>query len=144
MIIKVILFYIVIFLTNIFIKKKNYLRSTTGSSHQNFANISIPLSGGIFLAFPIVYFLYEAYTAIIIVFLLFFLLGVFSDLNIINSPKKRFFFQLIILIVFTFYTQLEVFPTRIFIIDNYLMGTFISFFFYCILFDGINKWFEFY
>ena len=40
MIIKVILFYIVIFLTNIFIKKKNYLRSATGSSHQNFANIS--------------------------------------------------------------------------------------------------------
>ena len=79
MIIKVILFYITIFLTNIFIKKKkNYLRSTTGSSHQNFANISIPLSGGVFLAFPIVYFLYEAYTAIIIVFLLFFFLEYFQ------------------------------------------------------------------
>ena len=142
MIIKVILFYITIFLTNIFIKKKNYLRSTTGSSHQNFANISIPLSGGVFLAFPIVYFLYEAYTAIIMVFLLFFFLGIFSDLNIINSPKKRFFFQLIILIIFTFYTQLEVFPTRIFFIDNYLMGTFISFFFtaFClmVLINGSN------
>ncbi len=142
MIIKIILFYIAIFLTNIFIKKKNYLKSTTGSSHQNFANISIPLSGGVFMALPIVYFLYEAYTLIIIVFLLFFLLGVFSDLNIINSPKKRFFFQLIILIVFTFYTQLEVFPTRILVIDNYLMGTFISFFFtaFClmVLINGSN------
>ncbi len=142
MIIKVILFYIVIFLINTFIKKKKYLRSTTGSSHQNFANISIPLSGGIFLAFPILYFLYEAYTIITIVYLLFLLLGISSDLNIIDSPKKRFLFQFIILIVFTFYTQMEVFPSRIFFIDNFLMGTFISFFFtaFClmVLINGSN------
>ena len=142
MIIKVILSYFLIFSINFFFKKKNYLRSINSSEHQNFANTSIPLSGGIFLSFPIIYFIYETYSIIALVFLLFMMLGIFSDLNIIGAPKKRFLFQLTILIIFTVYSKLEVFPSRIFLIDNYLMGTLISFLFtaFClmVLINGSN------
>ena len=64
MIIKVILFYILIFLTNIFIKKKKtYLRSTTLVFSSKFSNISmLTIWWCISSIHPIVYFLYEAYT----------------------------------------------------------------------------------
>ena len=142
MIIKIIFVYLIIFILNFIFKKLGYLNSTTGSSHQTFANVSIPLSGGIFICFPMVYLFSQIYFEITLVYFLIFILGILSDLNIIQSPKKRFLFQLIIIIIFTFYLQLEVLPSRILFLDNFLMGTFISFIFtsFClmVLINGSN------
>ena len=142
MIIKIIFIYLIIFILNFIFKKLGYLNSNTGSSHQTFANVSIPLSGGIFICFPMIYLFSQIYFEITLVYFLIFILGILSDLNIIQSPKKRFLFQLIIIIIFTFYLQLEVLPSRILFLDNFLMGTFISFIFtsFClmVLINGSN------
>ena len=142
MIIKIIFIYLIIFTLNFIFKKLGYLNSNTGSSHQTFTNVSIPLSGGIFICFPMIYLFSQIYFEITLVYFLIFILGILSDLNIIQSPKKRFLFQLIIIIIFTFYLQLEVLPSRILFLDNFLMGTFISFIFtsFClmVLINGSN------
>ena len=142
MIIKILFLYLLIFLINFCFKKLNYLKSSTGSSHQLFANISIPLSGGILICFPIVFFFSQVYFEITAIYFLIFILGILSDLNIIESPRKRFFYQLIIIIFFSFYTQLEVLPSRISFVDNLFMGTFLSFLFtsFClmVLINGSN------
>ncbi len=142
MILKIIFIYLLIFLINFSFKKLNYLKSSTGSSHQLFANTSTPLSGGVLICFPIIFFFSQIYIEIVIVYFLIFILGILSDLNIIESPKKRFLYQIIIIIFFSFYLELEVLPSRIFILDDFLMGTFLSFIFtsFClmVLINGSN------
>ena len=142
MILKIALIYLLIFLINLGFKKLNYLKSSTGSSHQLFANISIPMSGGILICFPVIFFFSQIYTEFIVIYFFIFILGILSDLNIIESPKKRFLYQIIIIIFFSFYMQLEVLPSRILIVDNFLMGTFLSFIFssFClmVLINGSN------
>ncbi len=142
MILKIILIYILIYLINLCLKKLNYLKSSTGSSHQLFANISIPLSGGILIFFPLIFFFAQIYTEIVLIYFLIFILGILSDLNILESPKKRFFYQVIIIIIFSSYMQMEVLPSRILIVDNFLMGTYFSFIFtsFClmVLINGSN------
>ena len=46
------LIYLVFILMINFLKKK-YLQSYNGSEHQSFTNISVPLTGGIYLIVPI-------------------------------------------------------------------------------------------
>ena len=142
MIIKILFIFLIIFIINYFFKKFNYLNSRTGSSHQLFANISIPLSGGIFMSLPIIYFFLEHYPIFIFFYFLLFFLGIFSDLSIIKSPKTRFLLQFIILAFFSISTKLEVLPSRIDLIDSYLMGTAISYLFtsFClmVLINGSN------
>ena len=92
MIIKIIFIYLIIFILNFIFKKLGYLNSNTGSSHQTFANVSIPLSGGIFICFPMVYLFSQIYFEITLVYFLIFILGILSDLNIIQSPKKKDFY----------------------------------------------------
>ena len=127
MVIKIIIILTIIYLLNILFKNKNFFKSNTGSIHQSFVNKSIPLSGGIFLLIPIVYYFSQIYPLIIFTYFLIFFLGILSDLNILESPKKRFIFQLLIIILFTFYMKIEVLPSRITIIDENLPGTFLSF-----------------
>ena len=115
MIVKTIVILTLIYFLNFFFKNNNSFQSNTGSKHQKFANKSIPLTGGIFLAIPIIYFLFEAYPIIIFVYFLIFILGIFSDLNILESPKKRFIFQLLILILFTHLYQFRGFALKDFI-----------------------------
>ena len=129
MMIKILLICSLLFVINLFIKKKKYLKSSTGSFHQTFVNSSIPLTGGIFISIPIIYFFYPNFFEFTVIFISLFLLGLSSDLNIIESPKKRFLYQFIILLCFSLYTQLEVLPSRIDFLDDLLIGTFVSFVF---------------
>ena len=65
-----------------------------------------------------------------------------SDLKILDSAKKRFFIQIIIVLSFTFVVQLEVTPTKIIFFDNMIENTYWSFIFttFClmILINGSN------
>ena len=65
-----------------------------------------------------------------------------SDINFLRSPKKRFFLQLSLIILFIFYTKLEVIPTRIDFIDSFIENTFFSYaltvFCLMILINGSN------
>ena len=77
-----------------------------------------------------------------------FLLGLLSDTNFLDKPKLRLLLQFIILTIFVLGLKLEVFPTRIDIIDNNFQNTYFSYFFtvFCLLIlingsnfiDGLN------
>ena len=142
MMIQILIICLLLFVINLVIKKKKYLNSSRGSFHQTFVNSSIPLTGGIFISIPIIYFFSSNYFVFTIIYISLFFLGLLSDLNVIQSPKKRFFYQFIILICFTFYTQLEVLPSRINFLDDLLIGTALSFIFtsFClmVLINGSN------
>ena len=138
----------ILFLNYIFNKYK-ILSSYSGSSHQKFANKAVTLSGGIFIFFPfLLIFYFELNFTFLFCAFLFFLLGIFSDLNYLNEPKWRLFSQFGILIFLVLNLKIEVLPTRIDFIDNNFQNTYISYFFtvFCILIlvngsnfiDGLN------
>jgi len=142
MIINLVCYIIIIFLINLFISKSNFLKSHSGFMHQKFLNNSIPLTGGIFILLPIFLLFYNFYPYMIISFFLLFLLGLFSDLNILAKAKYRFLIQFIIISMVVIFTQLEVLPSRIEYIDNKFQNTFYSYFFtvFClmVLINGSN------
>ena len=142
MIINLVCYIIIIFLINLFISKSNFLKSHSGFMHQKFLNNSIPLTGGIFILLPIFLLFYNFYPYMIMSFFLLFLLGLFSDLNILAKAKYRFLIQFIIISTVVISTQLEVLPSRIEYIDNKFQNTFYSYFFtvFClmVLINGSN------
>jgi UDP-N-acetylmuramyl pentapeptide phosphotransferase/UDP-N-acetylglucosamine-1-phosphate transferase len=131
-----------IVLSILYIKKNNFLPSNYGLAHQDKVNISVPLAGGVFLFFPFIFVSIISYKSLIIPLFGLFFLGLFSDLNIISSAKKRFLIQLLIISFYIFFAKLEVLPTRISIIDHMFYETHISYIFtiFClmILINGSN------
>lgn len=136
------LYLILIFLSNLYLKKKNYLSSNYGFIHQTKVNDSVPLIGGIylFLPFVLVSILYEI--SLILPLIGLFVLGLLSDLNIFSSAKKRFFIQLLLISSYIFLSNLEVLPTRISLIDTLFSDTYLSLIFtifcFLILINGSN------
>ena len=136
-------FYILsIFSINFVIKKNKLILSNTGSKHQSFVNNSVPLTGGIFFLLPILYLFLPNYNLFCFVFILLFVLGLLSDLNILISPKKRFFLQFLLIIFFTTVYKFEVTPTKIIFFDNIVQNNYWGYIFtaFClmILINGSN------
>ncbi len=133
---------LVIFLINFFIKKNKLIINDYQLNHQKLANTKVPLSGGYFLIIPIILIFYKVYPLFTIIGISIFLLGIFSDLNILISPKKRFIIQFFLILIFVFTKQLEVLPSRINYIDEIFLNTYWSYFFtiFClmILINGSN------
>jgi len=136
------LFPIAVFLINLFIKKNKLFLNDNQLDHQKLTNNQASLIGGYFLVIPIIFFFEGNYILFSFIFFLIFLLGIFSDLNILSSPKKRFLLQFFLILVFVFINKVEVFPTRIDFIDDHLSRTFWSYIFtvFClmILLNGSN------
>ena len=137
-----ILYIVIIIVINFFTKKNKLLTTKHQLNHQKFANTKIPLVGGCYLIVPIIFLFYNDYRIFSLVFFLIFLLGVTSDLNILSSPKKRFFVQFIIILIFIFTNKIEVIPSRINYIDELFLNTYWSYLFsvFClmILINGSN------
>ena len=93
-----VIFFIVFFL-NFLLIKKNFLLSQTGDPHQKFANKkNIPLIGGILIYLCIIYlFFNDLKNVISILFLVIFLLGLFSDLKLIKSALVKLLLQISII-----------------------------------------------
>ena len=148
MIINILIFLVFVLFLNEFFLKKKYLESNTGHKHQLVVNKSVPLTGGIILFFPVVYFLFDSYKFFVVTFSFLFILGLLADLNYLTSSKKRFFFQFLLILIFVYLLKLEVLPTRILFVDSYIENTFISYLFtiFCLLvlingsnfIDGLN------
>ena len=127
---------------SIFIKKKALFLNYSGDDHQSFSNAgNIPLTGGIFLIFSVVFFFKND---LILVFFLcsIFLIGFFSDRKILVSPQKRFFFQIILILFFVITTDLKIVSSRIesfdVILDNQVFAYIFSSFCLLILINGSN------
>ena len=148
MIINILLYLVLALSFNEFFLKKKLLGSSTGYKHQLFANKSVPLSGGIILFFPVAFFLFDSYKFFVFTYSFLFILGLLADLNFLISSKKRFFIQFLLILFFVYLLKLEVLPTRILFLDNYIENTFISYLLtiFCLLvlingsnfIDGLN------
>ena len=147
--INIIIITFLIFFINFFLKKKNWLCSYTGNQHQRFANKeNIPLSGGFFLLL-VIYLTFDNFGIYFYVSIQFlFLIGIFSDLDIIKSPNKRFILQILIILFFIIFTNLAIESTRIFAVDYLLQNQIFNYLFvlFCIaiivngnnFLDGLN------
>jgi len=136
------LFLIVIFLHRPFIKEK-ILLSYTGNHHQKFTTkTAVPITGGILILILILF----GQLNLNIIFFLFlafiFLLGILSDLNILISPLKRFFFQFVIFFIFIFISDIYLPSLKISILDFFFQEKIINYFFlaicFMILLNGSN------
>ena len=144
----IVLFFLIL-IVNAIIKKKKLLPNYTGNIHQRFVGKQIiPLSGGIFIVSAFLIMFYKDYTFFCIILSLVFLLGFFSDIKFLSSPKYRFFFQFLVIFLFVYFSNLQIYPTRILFLDLLLENIWISYFFtvFCILIvingsnfiDGLN------
>ncbi len=144
----VFVYLIIIGILTLFVKKKKIIVSNTGSEHQTFANVTVPLVGGIYMFIPILALYINDFPFLIIAYTFFFCLGFLSDINIIESPKKRFILQLLILLIYTYVSELEISSTRIDFFDVLLENLAFSFIFtiFCLIvfingsnfIDGLN------
>jgi len=132
--------FIIFFLCKKIFKK---LISKHYNDHQKLAgNESVPLIGGlIFLSFLLIN--YQNLDKLIIIFsFLIFLLGILSDTNFLQSPKKRLLFQILIIFVFIHFADLNLKDLRsdflnIMISNSFLNHVFLTFCF-LILINGSN------
>ncbi len=140
---------IFIVLLNEFLTKKKFLLSETGDVHQKFASVTkVPLTGGVFIFLGLFYFInYNIYS-----FILFssavLILGIFSDLKLIKSASIRFLFQILIVLSFIVFNEIQINDTRISLLDKILNNNIINYAFvtFCILIlingsnfiDGMN------
>ena len=137
---------LIIYSVNSFIKHMNLLPSLSGERHQLFVEQNnIPLSGGIII---IITFLFIEKFNINLFFIFIFLIGFFSDLKIIKSPRVRFFLQILCIFLFVIIYDFHISNIRIFLFDFLLRYKFFSSFFviFCLLvitngtnfIDGLN------
>ena len=129
--------------------KKNILINFTGDKHPKFASkLKIPLTGGIFLFFGILFFLHNNHLSLILFTFLILILGIFSDLKLIHSAILRLLFQITFILCFTIFNDIQITNTRILLLDEILKNDILNYVFvsFCILIvingsnfiDGLN------
>tara|TARA_B100001989_G_C24547019_1_gene471596 strand:- start:1446 stop:2483 length:1038 start_codon:yes stop_codon:yes gene_type:complete len=132
------------FFLNLVFKKLMFFNDNLSfSNHKKLAvdNKNTLLTGG--LSFLVLLFLFFEGNYFLKLFcFLVFIIGVISDLNLINSPAKRLFLQAIIISFFIFYFENNIYFTDIYYLDLILEYNIISYLFtiYCflILINGTN------
>ena len=140
---------IFILFINKLLLQKIILISETGDIHQKFASkSSVPLSGGLFIFLGYLYFLNQEIFSFILFSLIVFILGIFSDLKLIKSAKKKFLLQIILILSYIIFNDVQISDTRIFLLDSILQNNYINYLFvsFCVLIiingsnfiDGMN------
>ena len=140
---------IFILFINKLLLQKTILISETGDIHQKFASkSSVPLSGGLFIFLGYLYFLNEEIFSFILFSLIVFILGIFSDLKLIKSAKKKFLLQIILILSYIIFNDVQISDTRVFLLDSILQNKYINYLFvsFCVLIiingsnfiDGMN------
>ena len=148
-----ILFFFFLIIISLFLNryliKKNFLINVTGDNHQKFASKNkVPLIGGIILFFGLCFISYRNNNLFISFSFLVLILGIISDLKLVNSASKRLLFQIIIVIIYVLFDQLKIIDTRIILLDKFLQNNYVNYLFvsFCILIlingsnfiDGLN------
>ena len=141
---------LVLLFINYFLKNKNWILNSRGDKHQIFFSVKkVPLIGGVILIiFSLAYLNMENYK-VFIPFFLIFLVGLFSDLKVINSPIIRLIVQVIIIYLGIEITDTLIEYTGVNVIDKLLINQYFKIFFtvFCVLIvingcnfiDGIYK-----
>jgi UDP-N-acetylmuramyl pentapeptide phosphotransferase/UDP-N-acetylglucosamine-1-phosphate transferase len=131
---------LIIFLNSLFLKKK-ILVDKKQLIHKSFTSKDlVPISGG-FLILTNLLFFYSNYQAKIF-FIGIFILGILSDLLIIEKPLKKFCIQFFIVVTFLLLLNISILSTKVFFIDffinNKLFALLFSAFCLLILINGSN------
>lgn len=128
--------------------KNKYNKNNNRHKHQLFAaDDSVPLVGGYFIM--VVFFFNTQITLIQnLFFLIIFIIGILSDIKLINSPKIRFFAQLLTVWMFIYYSKIYLSNTGFDFLDTLLDYKVFNILFtvYCIIIlingsnfiDGVN------
>ena len=96
-----------IILINFFLIKKKFLINNTGKLHQNYANlIQVPLSGGIYIL--LFFYFFETNGQLLIFISILFVIGLIADLNLLNSPLKRFIIQICLIVLFVISLNIQI------------------------------------
>lgn len=135
--------YIIILLTNNYFIKRGWLLNFNGQLHQKFiGNTKIPLTGGIFILLSSIYVFYDYNNYFYLVCIFVYFVGFCADKNLIVSPKKRFLFQMIIILIYVSLFKLQIGPTRVIFLDFFLHQIYLNILFttFCllILINGTN------
>ena len=135
------IYLVLVTILSIIFKKKSLLLNYSGDVHQSFSNKKdVPLAGGLFILIPIVFFLNDLFLNCFMISI--YLIGFFSDRKILDSPKKRFLIQCILILLFVEIFDIKINSTRIELFDtilNYkIFGIFFSAFCLLILINGCN------
>lgn len=136
-----------IFFLNSFFLKQNFLIDKKQLVHKSFTSKDlVPITGGFLIIANLLFF--NSNHLANIFFLSIFLLGIFSDLLIIENPLKKFFFQFFIVLIFLLSLNISILSTKIFFIDYLIKNKLFSLLFttFCLLIlingsnflDGIN------
>ena len=134
---------LIIFLLNLFFKKKNIIHNFSGNKHQKFVGEkSVPLVGGIYLIIFLSIVFVQNYLTLYFFLFFIFLIGFSSDTQFISSPTKRLLLQTLLTIFFIYCLELHITETRVTFIDQMLTNFYFSVFFSCfcliILMNGSN------
>ena len=140
----IILFTLIITLfLNYILNKNEFLVDKKFSSHKSFAtNEIIPISGGLIFLICSLYFL--SFDNLILKCFIFFifLVGFLSDTNYLFSPTKRFFLQILIVLLFVYLSETFINSLRIPFLDKFLENIFFKYTFtifcYLVLINGAN------
>ena len=138
---------LLVIILSLILKKKSMFLNYSGDIHQSFSNKkNVPLSGGIFILIPIVFFLNDLFINCFIISI--YLVGFFSDRKIITSPKKRFLIQCVLILLFVIIFDLRINSSRIELFDLFLNNKIFAILFstFCLLIlingsnfiDGLN------
>ncbi len=133
----------ILLIINFLLIRKNFLLNFTGQKHQVYTNKDkVPLSGGILLGIYSLINYGNFETNLIIFSIIFLIIGLLGDLNIIKSPTLRFFIQIIFLIIFIVALNLSVLDIRISflnsLLENYYFNIFFILFCILVLLNGSN------
>jgi len=148
MIIKLIIYFFLIFFISKYFNNKQILSNFSGDKHQIFSNDkNIPLIGGFLLLYPLL-FLIRDYNLLFVFCLLIFSVGLLSDLKILNSPKAKILIQVVLILLFVILSEIKINSSRLDFFDLLLENIYFTFFFssFCILIlingsnfiDGLN------
>ena len=144
---KILIFFIIVVISGIILNKifikNNFLLNYNGSAHQKFTkNQLIPLTGGIILFISIFFLNFSINEYFIYFVFLIFILGFCSDVRLVDSPRVRFFIQLLILFFYVFVTNTSIPHIRFVPVDTLLEFKFFNYFFIVIclmiLINGTN------
>ena len=138
------------FLNYILIKKNLLLDSKKISIHKSFTQNKNKVSyvGGLIILVACIFFWKDKSNNFILFLTLMFMIGIFSDLGLLESPIKRFFLQSVVILSFLIIFDLKINSIRLEFFDYFLENKIFNLFFvtFCILIvingtnfmDGLN------
>ena len=113
------------------------------NSHQKLAGSkSIPLIGGLILISYLIVNYINIGNLVVFFSIIIFLFGILSDINSLQSPRKRLFFQTLTVVMYIYFSNIQVVDLRSDLLNTILLNNYVNIIFltfcFLILINGSN------